>query len=55
MDCVGAEFVGIPQAPTPFSDPFPYKLVMHDFMLPKLIYWPSLLLAMVLISYWALF
>lgn len=31
------------------------KLVMHDFMLPKLIYWPSLLLAMVLISYWALF
>lgn len=31
------------------------KLVMHDFMLPKLIYWPSLLLAMLLISYWALF
>ncbi|SEI13807.1 hypothetical protein SAMN05660691_04128 [Rheinheimera pacifica] len=31
------------------------KLVMHDFMLPKLIYWPNLLLAMVIISYWALF
>ncbi len=32
-----------------------HNLVRHNFMLAKLIYWPSLILAMVIVSYWVLF